>query len=611
MRTLPPKIFEAIQLLQIATLPEPENFISMFSGLPSNYRISIFSEHYYPNKLTFKRMMCSNPLQQATRETAFTIEVNLQKISGIPLEQSARQMDILARGVKYAACYCEQIPEPEVSLEKRPVFLTNICKLYGKLHDKFQDKWVFEDETATADTEKSCLLQCNPTPIMQMFDKNILEAKAFTTHLFLYVELFVTMKIPKEYRVRQRDVIKYSSIDDNAPLLLGDTTGARMAGEERASKETLDRGTSTTFRNHSTNKCRNVDMCCGWAFIPLSPSIIDPSSATRKLQVDVLGGSPFVYVKIKETDIQRRSGTWQMLKRSMGYKAKSKIELTLTSIPAIIAKPRAVTTATTVSTATAGGGGATTTAADPSRTTTAAAAGGTTTLSSSALAASLSINHSVRGETIGKLLFPGTTDSLEVLPDNIILPTSSIAAVVLYRKLMADNGLFRAMETVRKVAISNQIGIIISNFPRIMEDPAACDAFLWIWRKLLPNNFRGRIHFTIQDLLSAKLNKIFNKIVLHLWAICNLHAAKPDSTNLLETEQEIARRKDFIKQQLATRLSVTDASVGSIGLDLSKSVAVDKSIQSLALQDTIGGATALFQAPFTAAEFTYVYYEDD
>jgi hypothetical protein len=63
-------------------------------------------------------------------------------------------------------------------------------------------------------------------------------------------------------------------------------------------------------------------MCNGWAMIPLAVAI----KSKEKLVVPMMGGSPFMEVKINE---QKRKGTVEAIKRAVGMKVKSQLEIVM------------------------------------------------------------------------------------------------------------------------------------------------------------------------------------------------------------------------------------------------------------------------------------------
>lgn len=249
------------------------------------------------------------------------------------------------------------------------------------------------------------------------------------------------------------------------------------------------------------------------------------------MRISVNGGTPFCFVKIKDEDIKKRTGTWQAIKRSIGYKINSTIELSLSE----------VSSQTNIPTV------------------------------------QQSISNSLTKER--------NNLAISLLPDNIIIPTSSTTAVALYRHLLAECGFLEPFVSPQKF-VSQQNSIILSSFPSMMADQAARDAFVWAWRELQPKNMQSKIYAAKEEITSSsRLFTIFSTLMLHIWNIRNLHGAKPDSIDVLETFSDVLRRSSFMKSQLQLRLSL-----GSLK---------DKT-QSEVQEDKVDGAT--LSAPFSVKE---------
>ena len=75
-----------------------------------------------------------------------------------------------------------------------------------------------------------------------------------------------------------------------------------------------------------------VEMCSGWAMIPLASTLGAMKGSTTKLKLKMTGGSPFTLIDIKKSDIPNRAGIWAAVKRAVGVQIKSELELLITPV---------------------------------------------------------------------------------------------------------------------------------------------------------------------------------------------------------------------------------------------------------------------------------------
>jgi Ca2+-binding EF-hand superfamily protein len=476
---IPRKIAQLLESIRVGSLPEPEKSVGMFVGLPSNYRVSIFGNHYYPSTLGMEKLICNQ--DEINFANQLTFQVALMRIHGIPNETSKRKRDILNRGVKFSVCYLSSPPSEESSLPSRPVFLTNVCKLNAKLHDKHEDKWVFHDEDHAA-IENNCMLRCDRSVLEEFHNHSDgqLTDRDPAKGLYLYLELFSSVNISANYKVSPRGVVR------------------RDASE---AVETTDKQPRDDAETNIRSRGDLVEeMCCGWALIPLAAFSL-PTSGQR-VTVPISGGTPFCFVKIREDDIKKRTGTWQMIKRSLGYKISSTVEMSIA-----------------VLTQTQGNGD---TSAAP---------------------------NSIAGEA----------RAIDTLPRNIILPSSSFIAVALFRHILHESGL-QTVGSAQKF-ISQQNSIILSNFPLMMADRAALEVFVWAWRELLPKSIQPKLFVPMKDITGSRASSIFATLMLHMWNVRNLHGSRRDSISIEESYSEIERRRHFMKGQVQARLSLGTSNI--------------------------------------------------
>jgi len=58
-----------------------------------------------------------------------------------------------------------------------------------------------------------------------------------------------------------------------------------------------------------------VEMCAGWAMIPIVATLRD---GVRMKRVELYGGTPFAVVQINKKEVVRRPGVWNGVKRLFG-----------------------------------------------------------------------------------------------------------------------------------------------------------------------------------------------------------------------------------------------------------------------------------------------------
>lgn len=83
----------------------------------------------------------------------------------------------------------------------------------------------------------------------------------------------------------------------------------------------------------------NVEMSAGWIMIPIRDTLqkTKPGKGT-KLTLDMNGGTPFSLVGIQRSDVPNRKGLLEAIKRVVGMKINSKLQLLIAPIAAPVAK---------------------------------------------------------------------------------------------------------------------------------------------------------------------------------------------------------------------------------------------------------------------------------
>ncbi|RYH09009.1 hypothetical protein EON65_40435, partial [archaeon] len=106
MSSLPYNTRSALRKLQYTGLPDPEEFLTTFVGLPFNYRISVLGDlEKSENYNSLQKQVCGSvPLSPDDQDPAIQFEVQIMRVSGVPTEESYRRDDVVSRGAKFCIC---------------------------------------------------------------------------------------------------------------------------------------------------------------------------------------------------------------------------------------------------------------------------------------------------------------------------------------------------------------------------------------------------------------------------------------------------------------------------------------------------------------------------
>jgi hypothetical protein len=168
-------------------------------------------------------------------------------------------------------------------------------------------------------------------------------------------------------------------------------------------------------KNHKKNEEESVEavveMCTGWVLIPISATL---RSGNKRIKLPMMGGTPFTTVSISESDIALRPGAWAAIQRGFGYKVQSILDVCITPIAPTVSNINKLNHAV-------GGVSNTISKAIPTAT-----------------------NPSLLNT--GPVPVPATTASnpsfnpalqlTRTLPDTIILPSSAVSCVGIFRLLL-------------------------------------------------------------------------------------------------------------------------------------------------------------------------------
>lgn len=678
----------ALRKIQYSGLPNPYEYLTMYVGLPSNYRLSILSElektspqngmkeiickQYKPSQLAnYNPKANDNSGATGTPVPDLQFEAQIVRVTGVPSEDVLRREDIISREVKFSICQTNKPPR-EGEPGNPPNFLGNITALHAHIHPSYLDKWQIANKEEM-DPDKSCFIKCNTN---QVYDEAHPPPAPYgpNDELFLFVELVVAMKIDKKKfkltrkgirKIKQLALMNNNSVQsqqlpqqnqqqqqqqqqaqqqggaNNKPVdprqstnSLGganrpggastdtksfmdnfrfsyssnnsNATGpakekstfiktsffnkdeAKKSSKNRKSKRKKDKkkkgkkkrrgsgsdddsssdsdgdsrksdGSSSSssedeeeewtkdyYREEAADESESeseedekdgkkivkksqkdkdviiVEMCCGWTLIPITDSLRN-LTAPKKLRLNMFGGTPFSMVKINDSDVKLRAGAWQSIKRAFGFGVKSILEILITpTVPIIKPLPKAMSAATS-------------------------APGAPT-------------------NQVPDVLMTKT------LPPNIVLPTSSVTIVGIYRKVLYNalmsniiNNEHNSMTVERILPQSSANTIyyadaVLSSFPKIVSDPAACRVLLLLWKKEFPDKEISGKSFkdwTNVETTNIRALQVFRSVVLQIWHAYSSPSAQLDKLNPIESLQAVTEREHAMMLTVGLKLPTT------------------------------------------------------
>ena len=291
-----------VRKIQYAFLPDPFKFITMFTGLPINYRLSVLGSMDRSHSL--EEIVCPPYFNGTLRpsESNIAFEFEIVRCVGVPSEDDSRRPDIVSRFAKFCLCYTDRPPTAEEP-GSPPVFLGNVTKLHATIHSSYIDKWIFANKDEL-DPDVSCFAMCSTTELDQDFLNTVKQSPSLSkVHIFIELISAVRVRALKNFRGRTHQ-------GPEGPGAKNDNSGSNTDTiPELKSADDMEEDKPTV-----------VEMCVGWAMIPVE-SILHGSS--QKVEIPMNGGTPFAVVSIQQSDVALRQGIWQSLKRAAGFGVKS------------------------------------------------------------------------------------------------------------------------------------------------------------------------------------------------------------------------------------------------------------------------------------------------
>jgi Ca2+-binding EF-hand superfamily protein len=239
MNNLSYNVRSILRKIQYSILPDPEELITMFIGLPTNYRVSVLSDlieaqdylkfddnnninniniNYRKNKLqnTLEHITChhqssASSFSSPSSSSSLQFEVQVKQIKGCPNEQAYRESDLISRGIKFAIVQTDKPPtlgEPG----NFPIIHGNITKIHATRNPKYIDNWRFDNNSDIIDPDKICFIQCSATENYHTLTHTTNSRNSTTnsplSELYLFIEIYSTFRISDKFELVKEGIKK-------------------------------------------------------------------------------------------------------------------------------------------------------------------------------------------------------------------------------------------------------------------------------------------------------------------------------------------------------------------------------------------------------------------
>ena len=159
----------------------------------------------------------------------------------------------------------------------------------------------------------------------------------------------------------------------------------------------------------------------------------------------------------------------------------------------------------------------------------------------------------------------------QCLPINIVIPSSSVTMVAIYRKLLKEAHEHR-LATVSNV-VRHTTDAIFSSFPRILADPAASRVMLYLWSKEAPADVVKAAGFkSLSEAdVSTRALQVFRDIVLRVYRAFNSPDSIPSRLKPEESAEDIDRREQTMRGIVGVNPAIVPSSLGTLGRSMNLS----------------------------------------
>lgn len=306
---------------------------------------------------------------------------------------------------------------------------------------------------------------------------------------------------------------------------------AHVAGNNNSSAVTDD-GTLdpvTRFR-----RCTTVEMCTGWALIPLTEIMSSNNKKSVTMKVKLQGGTPFMSVSIDERDVKRRAGVYSAMKRMAGLTVASELEIKFSpqmpAVPAssvVNAKPSVSATVSTQDSA--------------------------THITGTFMIHPLSRCDSHYG---GGSDLTAIQSISAFLPPFVVLPSKGAAIVAIYRMILKSATKLAQDPPERVLPQSGHAlpvaDVVLASFPLYFADPVATRVLMHVWSTEAPVEITNKpvSQLTTADLSEPKVVMAFREVTTRMYRAYNCVGARPNKRGSIvsETFDEMRYREERLKQ---------------------------------------------------------------
>jgi hypothetical protein len=146
-----------------------------------------------------------------------------------------------------------------------------------------------------------------------------------------------------------------------------------------------------------------------------------------------------------------------------------------------------------------------------------------------------------------------------LLPPNVVLPTSSLSIVGMYRVMLVKS--YQAsMDCGNREGHLPQTGnlhfssALLSGFPRLLADQAAYRVLMSMWSKEAPLELMGKQgkEITVGLASTNRATELFKEVVLRVWRASNSPDAMPNKLRAVESIEDLYKRYLSLSMKLYT-----------------------------------------------------------
>jgi len=585
LQELPSLTRLAIKKLQYASLPDPEKYLTMFAGLPANYRLSVLATTAQSPHANLAKIVCPTlcitddamPLNltaanSGSQPNAIQCSIQILRVTGVPTPAPEFRKNIVNRGARISLCRLSSPPSPETGgVMETPKFLGNVAKLHASVDEKTLDMWKFSNADMM-DPDLSVFIKCQLDYIKEA-DRTrggTRDGSAATdgSDIYLFLELVCTIKVMSKFnhkaleesiiftnkkrqrtrnssrsrRSMRKDEAKGTRGDNNAtgdsvrnskdltPIPKRDRSSSRSRGKENIKADKKD--TAAKPEEKSTKKEKSSRGKADWkkdALTELDDALDDSEDEDEESDAlpDDDESAPTVevccgWIMIPLVSTLQNKSKAKIVLNMSGGSAFSQINIQKEDVPE---RQGAIHT----------------------------------------LLRTVGFKISSKLELLLTSVTPQKADPvaynlLNILPHYILLPTKATTVAGIYRYVF-----IRHLLDVQEYGVPNRLlpqsataahagDPVFSSFPRILSDPAASRVLMLLWSRESPKTISTRDGKVSEDAI-----KVFRDVVLRVWRAFSTPSTQPSRIAATESVHAVYRREMKIRELLEIPLPANSA----------------------------------------------------